>query len=139
MTEEKFDINALAVQYGEYYHISRRENEPDHMYRSRVAGELRGKGKLIEAHEAQSGRRYDDPEQGALGPMTGIMGALNLALSKRNFSSDPERMVGDDIAAGAITRYEDTSGREAIAKIFDLMGPEAGMDILEASLKGRKR
>ena len=133
MTENKdFDINSLAIQYGEYYKIDRRENESDHMYRSRVAGELRGRGKLIEAHEAISGRRYDDPYQGALGPLTGIMGALNLALNGRNFSSDPERMVGDDIVAGAITRYEDNSGREAIARVFGLVGPGAGMDLLEA-------
>lgn len=65
MTESKdFDINSLAIQYGEYYKIDRRENESDHMYRSRVAGELRGRGKLIEAHEAISGRRYDDHYQG---------------------------------------------------------------------------
>ena len=62
--DEKFDINTLAQEYGTYYKIERLPEDSDYDYRSRVAGELRKQNKIIEAHEAFSGKRYDDPDQG---------------------------------------------------------------------------
>ena len=101
--DEKFDINALARQYGEHYKISQQEDEPNSAYRIRVAGELRQRGKVIEAHEAHSGKRYDDPNQGPMDPMTGIFGAVAQAMQGINYHpSNPERQIDDDLTVGII-------------------------------------
>jgi len=76
----KFNMNALAVQRGREFGIHRNKDESPDNYRLRVVGELRARGNFIEAHEAYSGRLYDDPEQGPTGPMAGISGALVQAL-----------------------------------------------------------
>jgi len=130
-SDEKFNINGLAIEYGKHYGIERLQEESDYDYRSRVAGELRGKKHLIEAHEAFSGRRYDDPDQGVNGPMTGLMGAIVKAQQGVEYSpNDPERQIGDDLAAGIIVRFKDDTA-ENLKAIFNMFGPEAGMDILE--------
>ena len=134
--DETFDMNELAKDYGIYYKITRMDSESDYDYRSRVAGILREKGKIIEAHEAFSGRRYDDPNQGPSGPMSGIMGAMAKALHKVEYHpGDPERQIGDDIAAGVVTRFKDDSEEKSLAAIFDLLGPSDGMDTIEAMRK----
>lgn len=132
--DKKFDANALAIQYGEHYKIPRRDKESNENYRNRVAGELKRIGKPIEAHEAYSGRRYDDPEQGDMGPLTGIIGAVALARAGRNFSpNNPENQIGDDLAMGAITRFKRDD--RTLETLFATLGPSAGMDFLEATRK----
>ncbi len=135
--ENKFNINELAENYGKYYEIPRLGCESDSDYRRKVAGELRTRGNLIEAHEALSGRRYDDPNQGPLVPMTGLMGAMAKTLQGiEHFPNDPERQVENDVDAGIIIRNEDGSA-EYIRTVFNTFGPDAGMDILDA-LSGKK-
>lgn len=127
----KFDINARAREYGEYLGIPQVEDESDDRFRERVAGVLRSKGQIIEAHEVYSGRRWDDPEQGAAGPMAGITGAMAQVLNGFEYSPhDPERQIGDDIAAGIVATHRDRTG-EMIANLFDTVGPEVGMDIID--------
>jgi len=138
--EKKFDINALAIQYGADYKIKRIRDETDDNYRSRVSGILRGRGNLVEAHEVFSGRRHDDPEQGDLGPITGLFGALAQVLEGKDYSpNDPERQIGDDLAVGIVTRFKDRSAETALATIFGALGPSAGMDFIEATREKRKR
>lgn len=136
--KEEFDSNALAIQYGKNYNIPRRKKESDYDYKSRVAGELRSQGHLIEAHEASSGRRYDDPEQSNInGPMTGIFGALAKALKGVEYSpNDPERQIGDDICAGILVQHQRKD--DGLENIFKVFGVEGGMDIIEA-LSGRNK
>ena len=136
----RFDQNALAREYGQYYKIEQRKDEPDYAYRSRVAGELRRQGHLIEAHEAFAGRRYDDPEQGQTGPMSGIFGAVAQAMQGIDYSPhDPERQIGDDIAAGVVVRHGRDPADSALAAIFGLLGPSAGMDLIDTMhRKGKK-
>ena len=69
----KFNPYGLANEYAGHLGLSQKEGESDDAFKSRVAGELRSRGQIIEAHEAHSGRRYDDPEQGPTGPMAGIL------------------------------------------------------------------
>lgn len=138
--DKEFDINALACEYGKYYKITRQEDESDSAYRSRVAGELRRQGHIIEAHEAFSGRRYDDPEQGPSGAMTGIFGAVVQKLQGTEYSpDDPERQIGDDIAVGAVVRYKDNNRDSALSSLFDILGPSDGMDFLDPEHKRNKK
>ena len=128
----QFDRNALAREYAGYYGVTQHEGENDDAFRSRVAGELRKKGNIIEAHEAYSGRRYDDPEQGPTGPMAGIFGAVAQAMQGREYSPhDRERQIGDDIAAGVVAQAGEDPAKAALRAIFDALGPGAGMDLIE--------
>jgi hypothetical protein len=128
-----FDPCAEARAYGAYYDIPQREGEDDFAYRSRVAGELRRQGKIVEAHEAYSGRRWDDPEQGSTGPMTGIIGGIAQALQGREYSPhDPERQIGDDIASGVVASAGESQSDAALGMLFDMLGPSGAMDVLDA-------
>lgn len=131
-----FDQNALAREYGSDYGIKQKKGESDYAYRSRLAGELKRQGKIIEAHEAFSGRKYDDPKQGQTGPMSGILGAVAQAMQGKKYSPyDPEQQIGDDIAAGVFVRHERGPADNALAAIFGLLGPSAGMDLIDAMHK----
>jgi hypothetical protein len=131
---EKFDINALAIEYGKHFNIKRDKKESDYDYRSKVAGELRKQGHLVEAHEAFSGRRYDDPDQGTLGPMTGILGAAAKAAQGIEFSpNDYERQIGDDLGAGIIVKNGNRN--KGLENMFKIFGPEGTIDILNAFRK----
>lgn len=138
--DKKFDINALACSYGADYKIERRKDEPDDKYRIRVAGELRSQGYLIEAHEAFSGRRYDDPVQGPTETMVGIFGAVAQAFQNRAYSPhDLEQQMDNDIAAGVIVRSGKDQAASNIKTIFGLLGPSAGMDLLEANYNSKSK
>ncbi|MEK6873571.1 MAG: hypothetical protein AABW91_01905 [Nanoarchaeota archaeon] len=133
--DETFDRNALALEYGLHYKIPKLERESDDDYRVRLSGELRTRGDMIESHEVFSGRRYDDPEQGSMGLIAGIFGAMAQELSGKKFSShDPERQIGDDLALGVVIR-DGGKADDALGKIFGVLGPEAGMDLLDSHYK----
>jgi len=134
--EPSFDINAEARAQGGYLNLPQGEAESDSAYRSRIAGVLRKNGQFIEAHEVISGRRFDDPEQGELGPMVGIIGAIAQEYNGRRLSpGDPERQIGDDIAYGVIVSGGPDSSSQAVAAIFDALGPEAGMNVIDSFYK----
>jgi len=104
-----------------------------------VAEELRRQGHIIEAHEAYSGRRYDDPTQGPTGLMVGIIGAVAQAMQGREYSpNDPERQIGDDIVAGVYVQNKDDGFTEVLRTIFDLLGPSAGMEFLNSMCRNQK-
>lgn len=93
----------MTKQYAEDFGIQQQQKgESDDAFRHRVAGELRNMGHLIEAHEVQAGKRYDD------GPdaMTGILGAVAMALAGRSYGSSGSGRVGDEIAAGHLVRFD---------------------------------
>lgn len=105
-----------ATEYAKYYGIpEQREGESDSKFRSRVSGELRAKNKIIEAHEAYSDKPYDsDPLT-----MLGILGGVAEEMHGRH-APDPERQIGDDIAAGMIVN-DDTpkpSAAELLLALF---------------------
>lgn len=81
--------------------------ECDSAFRHRVAGALRDRGHLIEAHEAQQDRRYDDPD-GDVDVLAGVTGALAQAQQGIDYHVRGEQQVGSDIAAGALIRYGPT-------------------------------
>jgi len=139
MTEKaKFNPYAMAHEYADYLGVKQGKDETEEAFKSRVAGVLRQKGSIIEAHEAFSGRRYDDPEQGPTGPMAGIFGAVAQAMQGREYSpNDPERQIGDDIAAGVLVQRGEDPTKSALATIFGALGPSAGMDLIEG-LRGGK-
>ena len=91
----------LVAEYAGYYNIApQAEGESDTNFRHRVAGELRNQGHIIEAHEAQQNARYDESSN----VMDGIAGAMAMALQGVNYGSTGSRLVGDEIAAGAVVR-----------------------------------
>lgn len=81
------------------------KDENTHTFRNRVANAIRAQGHIIEAHEAQSNKLYDDPDGDA---MIGITGAVAQALQGKNYRGD---QVANDIATGAIAsaKKHDTS------------------------------
>lgn len=129
----EFDINVLAKQRAREFNIAQKPGESDDAFRSRVSEELRQQGNFIEAHEAYSGRLYDDPEQGQTGPMVGIFGAVAHALQGRDHSpQDPKRQIGDDIASGVVAGHRDTS-KDSLLSMLSLLGPEATTDLIIAT------
>ena len=91
----------LATDYAKCYRIApQQEGESDLSFRGRVAGQLRDMGHIVEAHEAQQDKLYDDNEN----VMDGIVGAMAQALYG-GYGSTGESLVGDDIAVGAIVRH----------------------------------
>jgi hypothetical protein len=107
----------LATEYAEFYGIEPQgDDESDHAFRCRVAGALRDMGHIIEAHEAQQDKRYEDSQD----VMTGVIGAIAQALQGVDYGSAGEQQIGDDIAAGVITQsdeLEDVSPEVALLMI----------------------
>ena len=65
--------------------------------------------------------------------MAGIFGAVAQAMQGRDYSpNDPERQIGDDIAVGVLVQRGEDPVKSALAGIFGALGPEAGMDFLDA-------
>lgn len=91
--------NITAQRAQEFNIPAQQPNETDEAFRTRVSGVLRGQGHIIEAHEAYQNALYDQDENA----MTGIFGAVAQALNGKDYSpDDPQRQVGDDIAAGVV-------------------------------------
>ena len=116
-----------ARRNAEYHRIEpQREGEHDFDFRLRVSGELRAKGKIIEAHESFQNARWDDPQHGK-SVLDGITGGCALALSAPAWPQDPERQIGDDICAGVLVDHwpEKKARDEAYAAMFNsgMMGP----------------
>jgi hypothetical protein len=107
------DVNGIAS----YYQIElQKEGELDRDYRNRVAGALRDKGLLIEAHELHSGKRWDAEGSDV---MTGVIGALAQKLQGVDYGSSGYRQIGDDIAAGTIVQHKrETSPEMALIAIL---------------------
>lgn len=76
------------------------KNESDTDFRARVSGRLRDEGHLIEAHEVHSNARYEDSEN----VVDGIFGAAAMAMDRKDYGSRGHDLIGDEIAAGGITR-----------------------------------
>ena len=109
----------------------------DKDYRIKVSTYLKKEGHLIEAHEAFTGKRYDDPDQGPFGPMSGLIGATAKALqNKEFFPNDLERQLENDAQVGFIVTNENGS-IEYIQTIFEVFGDE-GMDILLGMQENKK-
>lgn len=92
----------LATEYAKYYELDPQgENESDLDFRDRISGTLRDMGHIIEAHEVHHNERYEQSDD----VMTGVIGAVTQALQGVDYGSRGSQQVGDDIAAGAVTRY----------------------------------
>ncbi len=138
LPREAFDINLEAHMHGEGLGLPQAAGESDSDYRRRIAGVLRGEGRIIEAHEVLSGRRYDDPEQGELGPMAGILGAFAQIYSGREYSPlDPARQVEDDVMVGFMVGRGQDEAERSIAGIMDTFGPGLGIEILDTFRRHR--
>lgn len=91
----------LAAQYAEHYGFEAQgDDESDHGFRSRVAGQLRDMGNVIEAHEALRNERYEQSDD----VTAGIFGAFAQTLQGGSGRSG-EQQLGDDIATGTVLRY----------------------------------
>ena len=92
----------LATEYAKIFEIEpQREGESDLDFRRRVAGVLRDKGELIYANEAYYDKRIDY-EGGDV--MTGVIGAVAMALQDVDYGGDGERKLGDEFAAGVVAQ-----------------------------------
>lgn len=123
---------ADLAMYAEHLGMEPHDDEGEHRFRERVAGALRGRGQIIEAHEVLNGRRFDDPDGGDR-VMTGIAGALASALGMGPPPArDPIHQVGDDIALGTLALAPPDPTAQALGAMFDMLGPGATMDVLDA-------
>lgn len=103
-------------------------NEGDSAFRDRVSGELRARGCIIEAHEALHNQRFDE-HGGETGPMAGIMGAVAVLFSGKNYGSSGSTRVGDEIAADVVARKPLVGDSEA--------GLMAALAIMSSEMRGR--
>jgi hypothetical protein len=76
--------------------------ESESAFRDRISGALRSMGHIIEAHEAATGKLYNDGGENPLDdPMTGIMGALAQKMQGTKYPANTgSDQVGLDVAAG---------------------------------------
>jgi hypothetical protein len=113
----------LATEYARHYDIEpQREGESDTQFRQRVAGELRDKGELVLAHEAQRNERIEQSED----VMTGVLGAVAQALQDVDYNVNGERQVGCDIAAGELVRHPKPKMTPKMAMLAILLSEEEG-------------
>lgn len=116
----------VTVQRAEEFGIAGKgEDEGVSAFRHRVAGALREMGHIIEAHEAQTDRLYNDPGNGLLDdPMTGIIGAVAQVTGGIDYgSSDGIQQVGDDMAVGTVVRLpEEKMNPDVTMLMLALMG-----------------
>jgi len=92
----------LATEYAQWHGIAaQREGESDAAFMDRVSGELRNQGCIIEAHAVSANKRFDEEGSDA---MTGIFGAMAMALQGKDYGSKGSTLVGDEIAAGLIAK-----------------------------------
>ena len=110
-----------ATQYAADFGLApQREDETDPQFHERIVGQLREAGHMIEAHEVQSGERFDGPSGRAL---DGITGAMAMTLTGREFARDGYGKVGDEIAAGAIVRHRKPDpSPDLMLAMMDLFG-----------------
>lgn len=115
------------IMYADDLGMEPHDNEGEVNFRERVAGALRGKGRIIEAHEVVVGRRYDDDPSGQV--MHGIVGACAAALGMGPPTREHDPcQVGDERALGVVV----SAPESPIATMFDALGPETAMTILDA-------
>lgn len=134
MTDDQFDINALALNYGRMVDVPLLKDETPNEYRARLSGLLKEQGNIIEAHEVHCGRRFDDPSaRGGYDPMVGIAGVCAMALQDKKYSTDSYLQVGDEIAAGGLVLGRDPNA--GIEQILGIFGPGAGIEVLKALRK----
>ena len=112
-----------AQRAAEYKLPPQGEHESDIDFRQRVAGAIRavgGPSSIIEAHEAQTNRLYDDPGEHPLDdPMNGIMGALAQALHGVDYHPhDGVDMVGNDMALGTVILHKDPSAEALLLAVM---------------------
>jgi len=102
--KEMTNLPITAQRAQEFGLIPQGTEESDSAFKERVSGELRNMGYMIEAHEAQCNRLYDDPGDGRNDPMTGIFGAMSQQLHGVNYHIEGRDQIGADIAAGYIAQ-----------------------------------
>lgn len=104
----------LATQYARWHNIQPQgENETDAAFQNRVSGELRRSGNIIEAHEVAQDKRFD--EDGGKNVISGITGAMAMALQDKNYGSSGSDLVGDEIAAGILSTNKRSEPDAAMA------------------------
>ena len=112
-------MNSITAQRAREFDIEpQQENESDSAFRCRVSGMLREAGHLIEAHEAFQNALYDQSDD----VMTGIFGAVAMAMQGVNYSSDGMHQVGDDIAAGTVAQHPQDDDAAKLAMLAIVLG-----------------
>jgi len=102
------DVNMnIPRELARYYNLGpQREGEADVDFRYRVAG-----------------ARYEDEGRGSENVITGLMGAAAFALHGKEYSTDPQRKVDDEFAAGTIVRFaKHDPPPETILLMLDMFG-----------------
>ena len=128
VTEEK-EPTYLQLM-GESVGLTQGAGENDEIFKRRVAGGLRAAGRLIEAQELSTGKRWNAPDQHGIGPMAGIVGAIYQAKEGFTYTPDPADQVDDDRAVGYLVMQPETSAEDEIGAMMDLLGPETTLDII---------
>src|SRR3989339_1529281 len=86
-------VNWTAIRALEHNIDPQQEGESNADFRLRVSGELRGKRRIIEAHEAYQNALFDSGNEML---EYGLLGAVSQLLGGEQYSRDPVEQVGDD-------------------------------------------
>jgi hypothetical protein len=109
-------MNEIAAERAREFGIAGQQaGESDYAFGHRVALELRRDGHIIEAHEAESGHLYDDPQGDAV---TGIMGAVAQTMQGRSYSGD---RINNDYAAGVVASHPRNEAGDAPMVAFAML------------------
>jgi hypothetical protein len=93
--EEEEGITATINHAYDFGLPLRQEGENAKAFRARISGALREKGHMIEAHEAWTGKYFDQGDTSI-----GILGSVAMKMKGVDFGTDDGTLVGDEIAAG---------------------------------------
>lgn len=116
-TSTRSELSLFISDYcGDYFDIpDQGQGESDFHFRHRVAGVLRARGHLIEAHEVLQGGRWDSEAKGDH-VVDGIVAALSIALQGaslgmnsplgRSEAERGERALGDEFVLGRLLRHK---------------------------------
>lgn len=105
-TEVKPEKNWVTAQRAQEFNLPPQgPDESESAFKDRISGALRDMGHIIEAHEAATGKLYNDGGDDPLSnPMTGIMGALAQKMQGVDYHQSGSNQVGLDVAAGYVKK-----------------------------------
>lgn len=116
-TEPKPEKNLVTAQRAQEYNLPPQgPDESESAFKNRISGALRDMGHIIEAHEAATGKLYNDGGDDPMSnPMTGIMGVLAQKMQGVDYHQSASNQVGMDVAAGYVATHKKPGALEGLS------------------------
>lgn len=93
------DITATINHAHDFDLPPRQEGESANAFRERISSALRDRRHMVEAHEAWTGKFFDEDDAA-----TGIIGAVAMRMQGTDYGTHDGNLVGDEIATGHMAR-----------------------------------